>query len=194
MLPQVLYKITKEFTGKPNLTFIMTSTAQPTEKNTTTPASQSKQPVLIVANDDGSVIITNAAGKVKKRKGQPEEAFQQQLEEFRTNGPQLQTQNWLINAYETELSVYNGLKLQKDFSCVNLTEHLSLFNVESKVNKHQLIHTAENQYYHRNYDKAIEICDLILELFDKFNVVKKNKKESQEIIQIKEYSIKKKNY
>lgn len=146
----------------------------------------------IVTNDDGSVVITNQSGKVKKRKGQLEEKYQEQLLEFLSKGPEINEQGHLLRAYEKQLLLFNQLKSQPAFETLDLSQSLTTFNIDSSVQRRELIQTAENQYYRRNYDKSIEICDQILELFAAFNPSQKHRLQIEEVNKIKHYSLLKK--
>ncbi|GMM32839.1 hypothetical protein DASC09_001640 [Saccharomycopsis crataegensis] len=149
-----------------------------------------KKTVSVVANDDGSVVITSANGKVKHRKGQSEEAFQEQLRDFWSAGPKINEHGWLTESYNAEMIQYQQLRSQ-GLSNLDIRDKLTVFDVREKSRKNQLINTAENHYYHRKYANAMEVCDLIIELFDVFDVVKKNKREIEEVNNIKSHCRKK---
>lgn len=168
---------------------------EPTPETKDHNKKSSKTPISIDAHDDGSVTFVYGNGKTKTRKGQSEDSFQQELKQFWTEGPRLQDPGWLLTQYEQELVLYQDMKKTRMMTNEEILEKssslLKLFNITDKINRNQLIHTAENQYYHRNYTKAIGILDTILDLIKLYKIEVSSKKEIAELENIKTHCQKK---
>lgn len=89
--------------------------------------------------DDGEVLVKKNSGKVKIRKGQTEEAFQEQLEDFQKQGPTVNEIGWLRD------------------------QSLDQVNVNDKVSVTKYLHLLELLYYKRQYRECSTLCkDFIL--------------------------------
>lgn len=86
-----------------------------------------------VTYNDGSVEVKKGSGLVKKRKGQTEEMYQDQLKDYRQNGALIQDTNFTINS-------------------LNDTTR---FCERTKIEKERIMHGLEALYYQKNYQRCL---------------------------------------
>lgn len=161
------------------------------EKAQISDKKSARVPLKIIAHDDGALEITYANGKVKKRKGQLEEEYQKELEQFRSEGPKINTENWMIDLFNEQYNKYSSTIEEPSETSQEILKSLPLFNVTDRLQKFQLLRIAENQYYKRNYEKCVLICDTLLVLLRIFLLEKASKKELEEVELIKKHCFKK---
>jgi len=114
----------------------------------------------------GEVLVKKGSGKTKVRKGQTDEEYQQQLQQFRSSGPVLNTKTWL--------------------------EEIDLTKIDPNVksDRAKLENLTERLYFKRDYVKCLETTDYALKLFNDLNK-KKIQNEIEELIYLKDSCLKK---
>ncbi|CDR44962.1 CYFA0S16e00518g1_1 [Cyberlindnera fabianii] len=91
--------------------------------------------------NDAQILVSKGSGRVKVRKGQTEEEFQEQKRDFQETGPVLNTLTWLE---ENDLN---------DIDPTKKSDRLKLENL------------AQRLYYKREYSECLKVAELGLELF-----------------------------
>ncbi|KAH3688114.1 hypothetical protein WICPIJ_000885 [Wickerhamomyces pijperi] len=112
--------------------------------------------------NNSEVVVKKLSGKVKVRKGQPEEAYLIQKNLYQESGPQLNTLTWL-----EELD-------------------LSKLDANIKTDRTALESLTERLYYSRDYKKCLEVTEFALEFVKVVDNQKKIKNEIDELISLKE--------
>ncbi|ODQ80838.1 hypothetical protein BABINDRAFT_161042 [Babjeviella inositovora NRRL Y-12698] len=102
--------------------------------------------------DKSAVVFTRTSGNIKQRKGQTDEEYRAQRDQFWKSGPRLNTGDWFL-----EYPIQN-------------------FKNESKTDKTQLLHTAELCYFRRDYTKCLELVAFGMKLFNAEAVLAEEKK------------------
>ncbi|ANZ77520.1 BA75_04964T0 [Komagataella pastoris] len=116
---------------------------------------------------DGSVLVNTSTGKIKVRKGQTEEAFLEQKQQFLETGPQINDYNWLIEDYDTRLETFSQLAPEKRQS-----KHF--FDPINKVDTENIIRCLNLLYYEKRYHECLQRCQFIIGIEDAD--LEKNKK------------------
>lgn len=114
----------------------------------------------------GEVLVKKGSGKTKVRKGQTDEEYELQRNEFRSTGPLLNTKTWL--------------------------EELDLSQIDPNVksDRAKLENLTERLYFKRDYVKCLETTDFALKLFETLNQ-KKIQNEIDELTYLKDSCAKK---
>lgn len=99
--------------------------------------------------------VVKQSGKSKVRSGQTEEQYQQQLDNFRTTGAKIDTEDGLLKA------------------------ELSDVDPEIKPDRMRIEYKIQQLYYQRRYKEALELATETLELFKPSG--KKSKNEVGEL-------------
>ncbi|KAH3674608.1 hypothetical protein WICMUC_003154 [Wickerhamomyces mucosus] len=107
--------------------------------------------------DDSEVVVTKGSGKVKVRKGQSEEEYSIQRDQYLTKGPTINTINWLEEIDITKL------------------------NPDIKSDRTSLESLTERLYFKRDYVKCLEVTEFALD-FVKDQDQKRIKNEIDELI------------
>ncbi|GMM31316.1 hypothetical protein DAMA08_040610 [Martiniozyma asiatica (nom. inval.)] len=95
--------------------------------------------------NDGEVAVKKSSGLVKVRKGQTQEEYIAQRDEFLQKGPLIQKDNFTSNYCNTELSK-PGIYVLTD---------------KEKIEKERMIHGLERLYYLREYENCLERIEQI---------------------------------
>lgn len=117
-------------------------------------------------NSTGEVTVKKGSGKTKVRKGQTDEEYEHQKNEFRATGPVLNTKTWL--------------------------EELDLSKIDPNVksDRAKLENLTERLYFKRDYAKCLETTVFALKLFESLNQ-KKIQNEIEELTYLKDSCSKK---
>lgn len=88
-----------------------------------------------VQYNDGAVAVKKGSGLIKTRKGQSEEEYQLQLDQFKqVGGPLVQNEEFTTESLATSITNFQEL---------------------SKIEKERIIHGLERLYYTRNYTDCL---------------------------------------
>jgi hypothetical protein len=105
--------------------------------------------------NDGESIVKKASGLIKVRKGQSEQEYNTQKENFWDSGPVVQN-----HTYTTEY-VSNTIENQVQ-SQISYTER-------SKIERENIMHGLERLYFERKYDRCLKDAQLIIDDIHKDN-------------------------
>ncbi|AOA62188.1 hypothetical protein PP7435_CHR2-1010 [Komagataella phaffii CBS 7435] len=116
---------------------------------------------------DGSVLVKTSTGKIKVRKGQTEEAFLEQKQQFLETGPQINDYNWLIEDYDKRLEKFTQLAPEE-------RKGKHFFDPLNKVDTEKIIRCLNLLYYEKRYDECLQRCHFLIGIEDAD--IEKNKK------------------
>lgn len=108
--------------------------------------------------NNSEVVVVKGSGKVKVRKGQTEEAYIIQRNQFQESGPKLNTITWL-----------EDLDLDK-------------LDANVKTDRTALESLTERLYFKRDYRKCLEVTEFALEFVKEYPNQKKIKNEIDELV------------
>ncbi|ODV87071.1 hypothetical protein CANARDRAFT_21041 [[Candida] arabinofermentans NRRL YB-2248] len=112
---------------------------------------------------DGKVAVKKGSGLIKIRKGQPEEDYIEQRDQFWKTGPVLNTNDWLVDCLNDQI-LYTGTNAisLNDESDDQQRKQNGLHTLD-KIERDRVLKGLERLFYLRNYSECIKNCELLLE-------------------------------
>ncbi|CDK29873.1 unnamed protein product [Kuraishia capsulata CBS 1993] len=128
-------------------------------------AESDKPEFLQTAVTNGEVQVRKSSGKIRVRKGQPEEEFQEQKRQFWKTGPIINEQNWLVTSTSSILAEQQNLDdgADNDFQLGQPeTEDQSPLLNMNKIERDRVIHAVERLFYLRKFEECLDLCNVLI--------------------------------
>lgn len=105
--------------------------------------------------NDGESVTKRASGLIRFRKGQSEEDYNFQKEQFWSTGPLVQNHTFVTEFVEKFIEN----TISEDYSITD----------RSKIERETIIHGLEKLYFQREYERCLKDVQLLKDNIDKFN-------------------------